>query len=426
MAADDLLAEVLHEPVDDVAPAVPIERPGADVHLRVVRRGRRRRVGAVAAVVVRVDVEHDERALAREVVEDAAEHGVERVVQTTRALDLLLGERLAPHVEAPRLRPASSYTHWWRGRLRSTSKRDRWTTTGSPPARVMRSVKGSSSRRRVSSSSAIRSATSGRRSWPAWMAVITSGSADAPSDQASRMAARTHRAPVAMQSVSRPLPIPPERSAFLYPSTATAGPWCRWSAGPVVESTCSWRSGSGAVVEGRRLGVRWWSSRRPVRWSTDPRGGGRALGGVTAGRGRGRGGGGQVVVELEQHGDVVLDVEHEGAGRRRSPRAQGVVDAGRPGPDRLQLGPGLGVGLRLEREHELDRERARRAAARTARCSATALFIGLTLLVVAHHQHDLERHRGGAAARGSWPARRPRCGCRPCRRSPSRARWRCR
>ena len=64
--------------------------------------GLRRTVGTVAAVVVRVDVEHDERPLAGEVVEDAVEHGVERVVQAARALDLLLGERLAPHLEAPR------------------------------------------------------------------------------------------------------------------------------------------------------------------------------------------------------------------------------------------------------------------------------------------------------------------------------------
>ena len=95
-------AEVAHEPVHDVAPPVPVERTRADVDLRVLLDGLRRTVGAVAAVVVRVDVEHDERALAGEVVEEAVEHGVERVVQAARALDLLLGERLAPHLEAPR------------------------------------------------------------------------------------------------------------------------------------------------------------------------------------------------------------------------------------------------------------------------------------------------------------------------------------
>ena len=45
-----------------------------------------------------------------QVVEEAVEHGVERVVQAARALDLLLGERLAPHLETPRC-SASSYTH---------------------------------------------------------------------------------------------------------------------------------------------------------------------------------------------------------------------------------------------------------------------------------------------------------------------------
>ena len=40
--------------------------------------------------------------LAGEVVEEAVEHGVERVVQAARPLDLLLGERLAPHLETPR------------------------------------------------------------------------------------------------------------------------------------------------------------------------------------------------------------------------------------------------------------------------------------------------------------------------------------
>ena len=64
--------------------------------------GLRRMIGAGAAVVVRVDVEHDERAETSEVVEEAVEPFVERVVQTTRALHLLLGERLAPHLEAPR------------------------------------------------------------------------------------------------------------------------------------------------------------------------------------------------------------------------------------------------------------------------------------------------------------------------------------
>ena len=102
MASDGLLREVTHEAVDEVAPPVPIERTGADVDLRVRLGGLRRMIGAGAAVVVRVDVEHDERAQTSEVVEEAVEHLVERVVQTTRALHLLLGERLAPHLEAPR------------------------------------------------------------------------------------------------------------------------------------------------------------------------------------------------------------------------------------------------------------------------------------------------------------------------------------
>ena len=94
--------EVVHEAVDEVAPAVPVERAGADVDLRVVARRAPAARRPVAPVVVGVDVEHDEAALRARGRRGRRRAGVELVVQAARALDLLLGERLAPHVETPR------------------------------------------------------------------------------------------------------------------------------------------------------------------------------------------------------------------------------------------------------------------------------------------------------------------------------------
>src|SRR5215213_5279093 len=75
-------------------------------------------------------------------------------------------QRSSPHASS-----GLRYTASFRGRLRSTSKRERCTTTEAAPIAVRRSVKGSSSRSRIESSSAVLAAISGRSSWPAWIAV---------------------------------------------------------------------------------------------------------------------------------------------------------------------------------------------------------------------------------------------------------------
>src|SRR5215216_2031883 len=77
------------------------------------------------------------------------------------------------HTSRPQESSGLRYTAWSRGRLKSTSNRDRWLTIRVGATSVSRSVPGSSSRRRVASSSAMTSATSARRWWPACSAAAT-------------------------------------------------------------------------------------------------------------------------------------------------------------------------------------------------------------------------------------------------------------
>ena len=154
--ADASPAELVDAPVGDMAPAGAVERTGSDVHVGI-RRGRRRwRVGAVAAVVVRVHVEHEERSARGEHVQPCAS-APGRTRRRARASGRARRAMAARATGRDPTRPRAAGTpRPRRGRLRSTSNRERCTTTVEPPTAVRRSVNGSSSRRRVASSTAVR------------------------------------------------------------------------------------------------------------------------------------------------------------------------------------------------------------------------------------------------------------------------------
>ncbi len=95
--------EGFEEPIDDVAPTRSVERSGTDIDLRVRRVRRRRLTGAVAPVVVRMQVEHDERTAVREGVQPSTKLKVELVIEMPGTFDLLGGRRLAPQFEVPRV-----------------------------------------------------------------------------------------------------------------------------------------------------------------------------------------------------------------------------------------------------------------------------------------------------------------------------------
>ena len=112
-------------------------------------------IGAVAPVVVGMEVEHDERAAVGEPCPtgDRARRRSRRRDPRERSTSSTgNGSR---HSSRPHASSGVRYTASSRGRLRSTSNRERCATTVDPPTAVSRSVKGSSSRSRVASSSAV-------------------------------------------------------------------------------------------------------------------------------------------------------------------------------------------------------------------------------------------------------------------------------
>src|SRR5207302_8162304 len=80
-------AEVGGEAVDEAAPPLPVERPGAHVDVGIAGRVGRRGVDATPVVVVAVQVEDDERAAAvAGPGQDSEQFGVEPVVEPQRPL----------------------------------------------------------------------------------------------------------------------------------------------------------------------------------------------------------------------------------------------------------------------------------------------------------------------------------------------------
>ena len=78
--------------------------------------------------------------------------------------------------------------------------------------------------------------------------------------------------------------------------------------------------------------------------------------------------------------------------------AQGVVDAARAGPDRSPARPGSPRPARRRAGGRAARRGSGWCTARTARSARRPCSTGLTLPWWPTDQHDLERHRGGAAA----------------------------
>ena len=147
-------SQIVHEAVDHTGPpAAVVHGAGADVHLRVGRRVGRGAVRALAPVVVGMEVVAPRSGRGAQQDRCRAREAPRRTRRTLPRISLATSPGRSPfHTSIPQASSGVRYTALSRGRLRSTSKRERVPTTRVGPSSAQSPVNGSSSRRRPISS----------------------------------------------------------------------------------------------------------------------------------------------------------------------------------------------------------------------------------------------------------------------------------